>query len=61
MTLPTDVCRCHDRRCREREDCARWVDRDVPINQVRASSRTLRPAALLPHEPCPFRLPREVD
>ena len=28
MTLPDDICRCHDDACRKRYTCARWVHRE---------------------------------
>lgn len=53
MTLPSDICRCHDDGCHEREQCRRWLERE---------SGTTHAASLFPYdlalsEPCPMRLP----
>ena len=29
MTLPNDICRCHDSLCEQREKCLRWLCRET--------------------------------
>jgi hypothetical protein len=58
MGLPHDICRCFDESCEEREECARWIERQG------GASHTPRSESLLPYdveigELCPLKI--EID
>lgn len=54
MTLPYDICRCHDSKCPERETCERWLQRETEYTyQVHSESMRI----LKPDGKCQHRIP----
>lgn len=56
MTLPDDICRCHDTVCPAKETCQRWLERHTGRGQ------TVHTASLFPQDghlwaPCPSHIP----
>jgi hypothetical protein len=50
MSILSDISRCHDARCPERDQCRRWTERETG----RAHAATLNPHS---GGPCPERIP----
>jgi hypothetical protein len=46
MSLPSDICRCHDGDCPQRASCARWLERDSDGHRV------VHAASLREGDPC---------
>ena len=62
MTLPLDICRCHDDGCSERETCLRWLCR----NDGNETDRIPHAKSLFPYdipisEPCPQKIEAEAQ
>ena len=55
MTLPTDITRCLDDFCPERERCERWLQRGSPPS-LENSLASLFPYNIALDEPCPYRI-----
>lgn len=52
MSLPADICRCHDDSCAERQRCRRWLERAT--GDCHAAS--LNPYAIDSSDCCELRI-----
>lgn len=60
--LPSDICRCHDDDCRDRESCRRWTERYPATSEP--SRQAVNAASLFQEGPagrCENRIPAATD